>query len=152
MDRRRKIALACFAANAALGLAFGIVYLASPAAMPYHEAAMETSFSALGGGEQAVVLALMRVAGGGFVATALASAFLLARPFRAGERWAAGALLAVQLAMAAAAAYGVATVIVRTAASPPWAASLASLVLPVVGWLAAAPHPGIRRLLPRHAG
>ncbi len=151
MDRRHKLAFACFATNAALGLAFGVVYLASPAAMPYHEAAMGTAFSALGVGEQAVILALMRVGGGGFVAVALASALLLARPFRAGERWAAAALLAVQLAMAAGAAYGVGTVILRTGALPPWGAALASLVLPIAGWLAATPRPRIRPLAPRHA-
>ncbi len=151
MDRRHKVAFACFAANALMGLAFGVVYVASPAVMPYHEAAMQTAFSALGRGEQAVLLALMRVAGGGFVAAAVASAFLLARPFRAGERWAAGALVAVQVSMAAGAAYGVATVIARTDALPPWAASLASLLLPVAGWLAVTLHPRDRRLAPRHA-
>jgi hypothetical protein len=75
MDRGRKLAFAFFALNAALGLAFGIVYLVSPAAMPYHEAAMKVAFAALPPGEQAVLLALMRVAGGGFVAAALASGF-----------------------------------------------------------------------------
>ncbi len=148
MDRRHKIAFACFATNAALGLAFGIVYLASPSAMPYHEAAMRTAFSALPLGEQAVILALLRVAGGGLVATAIASGFLLGRPFRAGERWAPGALLAVQLAMAVGTAYGVGIVMALTGARPPWGAALAGLVLPVAGWLAATLHPGIRPLAP----
>ena len=51
--------------------------------------------------------------------------------------------------MAAGVAYGVATVIVLSGAMPAWGASLASVLLPVAGWLVVT-HPGVRPLVPRH--
>jgi hypothetical protein len=53
----------------------------------------------------------------------------------------------VQLAMAGGTAYGIGTVIVRTGALPPWPLSLASVLLPLAGWIAATTNP-VRRAAP----
>jgi hypothetical protein len=151
MDRRRTLAFTCFAANAILGLALGIVYLVSPSAMARQEAAVRAALPALGSGEQALLLALMRAGGVLLGAAAIAAFLALARPFRAGERWAASALRGEQLAMDAGAAFAVATVLVLAGVLPPWGAALASLLLPIAGWAVMAPHPRIRSLVPHLA-
>jgi hypothetical protein len=150
MDRRRTLAFTCFAANAILGLALGIAYLVSPSAMARQEAAVRAALPALGSGEQALLLALMRAGGVLLGAAGIAAFLVLARPFRAGERWAASALRGEQLALAAG-AFAVATVLVLAGVLPPWGAALASLLLPIAGWAVMAPHPRIRSLVPHHA-
>ncbi len=53
--------------------------------MPYHSEALGSSWSDVGPKTQVLILALMRVAGGGFLATGLAMFILLIIPFRAGD-------------------------------------------------------------------
>lgn len=151
MERQRNLTVSSlfFASNAVLGGAFGLLYVLSPRAMPYHLVAMSTSWTELGAGEQAVLMALMRVAGGGFVAAAIASAFLL-HALRAGDRRAPLALLLVQLAMGLSSAYAVGTVMLRTSATTPWPAALLGVLLPIAGYAAAVRLP--RPLVPRRAG
>jgi hypothetical protein len=151
MDRRRMLAFTCFVANAVLGAALAIVYLASPAAMARDEAAARAVLPALGPGEQALLVAAVRVGGAVAIAAAAAWLFLRGRPIGAGERWAATAVVGEQYAMALGAAYAVATVLVLAGALPAWGAALASLLLPVAGWAVASPHPRIRSLVPHRA-
>ena len=53
--------------------------------MPYHSEALGSSWSDVEPKTQVLILALMRVAGGGFLATGLAISILLIIPFRAGD-------------------------------------------------------------------
>jgi hypothetical protein len=142
MGRRWKVAFACFAANVAIAAAFGVTYLLSPRVMPYHAAAMGIPWSEVAPGEQAALLALMRLGGGGLLVTALASAFLLARPFRLRERWAAHALFAVQITLSLAVLYGMGTLTLLSDGRPPWVAAIAGVLLSVIGYWAAVRGPG----------
>ena len=56
--------------------------------MPYHSLALAKSWSEIEANTQTLILALMRVAGGGFISTGIAIAILLCIPFQAGETWA----------------------------------------------------------------
>ena len=53
-------------------LAFGVIYLTRSQFMPYHSLALDKPWSEVESNTQTLILALMRVAGGGFAATEIA--------------------------------------------------------------------------------
>ena len=102
-----RLALACHGLAALLLVAFGAAYLARSEFMPYHRDAIGLEWGDLHARVQALLLALMRGVGGGFLASGLAMLLLLAFPFRRGERWARWAVPAVGAAAGAGALYAV---------------------------------------------
>jgi hypothetical protein len=101
--------------------------------MPYHAAAIGVGWEELAPQYQTLFLGLLKAAGGGFLATAVAvlmSLLVPHRPKALSERW---SLLIIGLTAQIPALYG--TIIVKwgTPASPPWYASAAAIVLIIVG-------------------
>ena len=79
---------------AMLGILFGIRYLRTGQFMPYHAVVCGKSWSDLEPGVQTIILGMLRIVGGGFVAYGLALLWLLV-PLSRGEPWAAWAILTV---------------------------------------------------------
>ena len=69
MTATLQIAFCCYLIPAIVSILFGIIYLTSSEFMPYHGLAVEKQWHELDIKFQTLVLALMRVAGGGFLAT-----------------------------------------------------------------------------------
>ncbi|MEC4817368.1 MAG: hypothetical protein SAK29_29460 [Scytonema sp. PMC 1069.18] len=86
--------------------------------MSYHAVAVEREWSAVDPNFQILILALMKVAGGAWLATAGAMIVLLFKPFREGERWALWAIPAVGLTVTATSLYVTLYVAANTSATP----------------------------------
>jgi hypothetical protein len=115
-------------------MAFGVLYLTRSRFMPYHSDALQLSWDELDSQLQALLLALMRGVGGGWLAVGLSVAFLLLFPFRAGETWARYAIPLVGLAAALPSLYAGLYVRSRTSASPPVNLVVVAIVLLIVGF------------------
>jgi hypothetical protein len=134
VDTAHLAAAACYAAVALFCVAFGIVYLLRASFMPYHEAAVGMPWAQLEPRLQALILGLLRVAGGGLLSGGLALAVLLV-PFGAGETWTLWALPSIGLAAVLPTLYATVSIRVRTGAKTPvWlsAAGVALLALGIV--------------------
>jgi hypothetical protein len=133
MDAISLAAFASFALAALISAAFGVLYLVRPRFMPYHQQALGLTWEELDHRLQALLLGLMRVAGGGMLAGGLSVAILLLVPFRAGEIWATYAILLIGLAGGLPALYATTLIRSRTQAHTPIAASAIGVGLLVLG-------------------
>lgn len=135
MGWRQRAAFYCYLLGCLPLLAFGLVYLFRAEFMPYHAIAVEQSWNEVEPAFQVLVLALMRVAGGGWVATATAIALLLFIPYRQGQGWTRWAIPAVGLPASLASLYATVSVTLNTPASPPWQAAALGVGLLAIGFL-----------------
>lgn len=127
------IASVCYFLAAILLAAFGGVYLFRSEFMPYHADALGMDWNSVDRTVQVLILALMRVAGGGWLAVSLAIAILIKAQSRQELRW---AIPAVGLTASLPTLYATYYVAHNTPASPPWFAALIGIVLLVFGFLA----------------
>ncbi len=123
------IVLICYGLTALTALGFGLTYLLTPTFMPYHAQAIGSDWATLEPELQVVILALIRVAGGGLSATAIAVLSILFGPFRQGQRWAYRVVPVLCLAVVLPTLSAVWTVQQQTPASPPLLIVLLNLVL-----------------------
>lgn len=79
------ISFICYSAIAFISLVFGAIYLTRSEFMPYHSLALGKSWSEVEPEIQTLVLALMRVAGSGFIATGVAVVVLLMIAAKTGD-------------------------------------------------------------------
>ncbi|NJL45230.1 MAG: hypothetical protein HC922_04710 [Leptolyngbyaceae cyanobacterium SM2_3_12] len=100
MNLYTRLAFGCHLVAALLLSLFGFVYLFRPEFMPYHAVALSRDWDAVERPVQILILALMRVVGGAWLATALAVMILLLIPFRQGAPWARWAIPAAGLVAA----------------------------------------------------
>ena len=91
--------LALFGLSAAIALLFGLRYLLTRTFMPYHAQVAGRSWEQLEPGLQAIILGMLRIVGGGFLASGLVTLWLLL-PLSQGQGSAAWAALTVVLATA----------------------------------------------------
>ena len=133
MSGRQKVTFLCYLLAVSLLIVFGLMYLFRSEFMPYHAVALGASWSELDPAFQILLLALMRVVGGGFLATACAMGILLLKPFRQGIRWAYWAIPAIGLVASFASLYATIYVTRNTPASPPWIAAALGALLLVMG-------------------
>jgi hypothetical protein len=133
MSGRIKIAFLCYLLTLPLLIIFGLIYLFRPEFMPYHAVAVGQSWSELDASFQILILAMMRVVGGGFLATACAIGILLFKPFRQGIRWTYWATPVIGLISGLSSLYATIYVARNTPASPPWMAAALGVILLVVG-------------------
>ena len=94
---RKSIAGWAYGITAVVSMVLGGVYLFNPTFMPYHAEALSKSWNALDPDAQVLILALMRVAGGGWFAMGVGLLMLLRFPFRKEQSWAIYALPALIL-------------------------------------------------------
>jgi len=103
--------------------------------MPYHSLALGKSWLEVEPNTQTLILALMRVAGGGFLATGLIIFILLIIPFQAGQQWAIYAIPAISLITSCGSFYATYLVKSRTPGNPPLKLSLLSIGLAIAGFI-----------------
>jgi hypothetical protein len=115
-------------------MGFGLVYLARSSFMPYHRDAISTPWEKLEKPYQALFLALIKVAGGGFLVSGLSVSFMTLFPLRAGEVWARFVIPIIGLSMALPALYATVHVRRHTPASPPVATALITIALLLIGF------------------
>ena len=114
-------------------LGFGLVYLARNRFLPYHGQAIGLSWSQLDPNLQVLILALMRVAGTGFVVAGLAMLVLLLIPWRAGETWSMYAIPAISFCACLGSVYATFLVKTKTPGTPPLRLSILGLVVTIMG-------------------
>ena len=128
-------AFVCYSLVALFLIIFGAIYLTRPTLMPYHLDAIGRSWPDLDAPMQTLFLALMRVAGTGYLTTALSMLILLLIPFRAGETWAKYAIPAVGLVQLLPSLYVTMYVRKHTPGSPPVEMNLLGVGLLVLGFI-----------------
>jgi hypothetical protein len=133
VDLVRLASFACYSIVSIFCVASGILYLVRTRFMPYHEAAVGVPWTQLDPHLRALLLGLLRVAGGGLLAGGLALAVLLLVPFRAGETWPLWALPVIGLATVLPTLYATVYVRARTGANTPVWLSAAGLGLVALG-------------------
>jgi len=147
MTTRGKAAAVSYSIVALISVVLGSIYLFSSQFMPYHAAALGTTWAALEPAEQTLLLALMRVAGGGWVAVGIALAVLVAVPFRQGQAWAMWLIPLLGLVFYLPNLYATVRVTLDTPANAPWYGNLAGIVALLVGY-ALCPTAGTLRREP----
>lgn len=128
-----KFAFGCHLTVALIFLLFGTIYLFRSEFMPYHAVAIGQEWSQLQASFQILIIALMKVVGGGWLASGLAISILLAFPFREGARWAHWAIPCIGLVSILPSLYATILVAQSTPASPPWKVATIGVALLVVG-------------------
>ena len=129
------ISSVCYGAIALISLIFGIIYVTRSQFMPYHSLALAKSWSEVEGNTQTLILALMRVAGGGFISTGIAIIILLCIPFQAREPWAIYSVFSIACCTSFSSCYATFLVHSKTPGNPPFKLSLATLVLTSIGFI-----------------
>ena len=135
-----KLALFCFSFNAVGLFLFGLIYTFSSELLPFHLAAISTSWDELPPVFQVLYLGMMKTEGAGFLSSAVAIVFLLAIPFRRGERWSAWAILAIGVVEHFPGVIGAMTTSQLTPASSPWQLSLLGMSLLGLGLVLSLSH------------
>ena len=125
-----------FALAGLLALAFGVRYVLTREFMAYHADVLGRPWASLEPRLQAIILGMLKVAGGGLLGYGLTLLWLLPALWR-GETWAAWAALSISLAVVTPILY---TVLWLRRISPgartPVAPTIATLALVVIGALA----------------
>ena len=103
--------------------------------MPYHAVAVGQSWTEVDPAFQVLILALMKVTGGGWLAAALAVGILLYIPFSTGVRWSYWAIPIIGLPASLSSLYVTIYVAHNTPASPPWIAAALGTILLIVGFI-----------------
>lgn len=129
------ISLISYSCVALVLIIFGLIYLIKNQFMPYHSRAIGLSWSDLEENMQVLIIALMRAAGGGFLATGLAMLILLIIPWRAGDIWSMYAIPAISLCISLGTLYATLLVKTRTPGTPPVILSFIALVLTIIGFI-----------------
>jgi hypothetical protein len=128
-----KIAFFSYLVALLLLFVFALVYLFQSEFMPYHAVAVGQSWEEIDPAFRILILALMKVAGGGWLATVFAIGILLLKPFREGTRWAYWAIPVVGLPTSLSSLYATIYVAQNTPASPPWIAVALGTLLFLIG-------------------
>ena len=136
---RTRIALAIYLIIGLIDIVLGMIYITSDQFLSYHSQAVGTSWQDVDVGTQTLILALMRVAGGGWLALGfLTIAFALGalKTSSTLARWALPTGTVIFWMASLAATWSVYR---ETGAQTPWAPSLALIVFALVALLIDAP-------------
>lgn len=130
------ISLGAFGLAGLLSLAFGVRYVLTREFMPYHAAVLGKPWGSLEPQLQAIILGMLKVAGGGLLGYGVALLWLLL-PLGRGEAWAAWAALSISLVVSAPILYVVLWLRrISPAARTPVGPTIAVLALSIAGAVA----------------
>jgi len=135
MSIRMKVGFWCHLLATFLIGIIGLIYLFRSEFMPYHAIAVGKTWAEVDPAFQILLLALIRVLGGAWIATALAMGVLLIIPFIQGIRWARWAVPAIGLVAEIPGLYATLSVTLNTPATPPWKGVVLIIVLLVAGFI-----------------
>ena len=133
MRRHQWIEAIPYGITAGVSLVLGSIYLFRGQFMPYHSDALGLAWSEVGSELQVLLVALMQVAGAGWLALALALILLLVWPFRAGYRWARLGIPALIVLFYGPTLLATISVSLHTPATPPWYGNVAALASALAG-------------------
>ena len=119
----------------AIWIVFGLVYLFKDSFMPYHADALSSSWEELNPAFQTLILALMRVAGGGFFLAGL-MIILLQRIYNlTKQKWIPSLILLMGVIIVLTTVYATLIVRLNTNANPPTLSSAAALIGLISGYI-----------------
>ena len=127
------LAVACYALSALGTAVFFSTYLVRSRFLHYHQEAIGIPWERLDPRLQTLLIALMRVAGGGVLASCIAIEFMVFFPFRSGSVWAKYAIPTIGMVAFAPAFYATILVRARTKAKSPTTASAITVGLLLLG-------------------
>lgn len=133
MRRHQWIAAIPYGITALVSLVLGSIYLFRGRFMPYHADALGLAWPEVGSELQVLLVALMQVAGAGWLTLALALLLLLVWPFRSGYRWARLGIPALIILFYGPTLIATISVTLHTPAAPPWYGNVAALASALVG-------------------
>ena len=139
MEKRRKVALVLYFLVALASLALGLTYFLLDHFLPYHETAVGIPWDQLNSRLQTLLLALMQVAAGGWLALFVLLMALILVPFRRGQRWARFIIPVGILAFYLPTLHATLQVLENTPAVPPWYGAAIACAAAVIGLLLDAP-------------
>lgn len=145
MRNRIKFAIGCYCAGILIIAVIALVYLLTPQLLPYQETAIGVPWENLDVGFRTQFMSLMKVGGGGYLATAIALAIMLFVPFRNGQRWARIAIPAIGIPAVLVVNYAGLTIIQNTPGRPPLIAGPVTVVLFVLGFFLSSNMQILRR-------
>lgn len=135
MSWKLKVAFSCYLLGSLILIILALIYLLRSEFMPYHAVAVGQSWVDIDPPFQILISALMKVTGGGWLASACSIGILLFIPFRKGMRWAYWAIPVIGLSTSLTSLYATIYVASNTPASPPWMAAMLGTILLVVGFI-----------------
>jgi len=131
MTKRLTWAFWCHLTTLSLLAAFSLIYLFRSEFMPHHALAIGQSWEEVPPAVQTLILGLMKATGGGWLATAVAMAIILFKPFKRGEPWAFWAVPFIGLTTAIPLLYLTVSVALQTSTTTPWLAAAVGVALQI---------------------
>jgi hypothetical protein len=132
MKTLKTISFICYALVGLLGFVFAFIYLFRSEFMPYHAVAVGTEWNTVDDSMKVLILALMRVSGGGWLATSISITILLiARSKFTSSIFSIG-MTVVGLGALIPTLYATLYVRGNSPADPPWIAAVLGIVLLVI--------------------
>ena len=132
MTPRIKFAFWIYLILSLAGAAWGVGFLLRSEFTPYHGAAAGMHWSEVPANFQTVILAMTKLAGGLWVASALCVLVLLLIPFRQGARWAFWAVPLLMLAQYVAPMPAMMHLTANSPSTPPWALTTGCIIVTLV--------------------
>ena len=136
---RTKIALAIYLIIGLINLVLGMIYFTSDHFLSYHSQAVGTSWQEVDSGTQTLILALMRLAGGGWLALGFLTIAFALGTFKTRSTLARWALPTGTVIFWMASLAATFSVYRETGAQTPWAPSLGLILSALVALLIDAP-------------
>ncbi|WAT18812.1 hypothetical protein OZN62_04380 [Aurantiacibacter sp. MUD11] len=131
----RWLVLLLYSVVGIVSVAMGSLYILTPRFMPYHAVAIGRDWTVLSGEEQVLYLALLDVAGAGWVALGVAVLWLVMVPIRRGEQWARFMVPCLLLIFYLPTLLATISVLDNTPASPPWWGNVIALAVTVIAFV-----------------
>jgi len=131
------VAVICFSMVILIGIVFALLYLFRRKFMPYHADAVEKSWEDLDEKTRVLIIALMRVAGGGWMASSIAIGMFMYLFILEGDRLSAPGMVVIGLAVSIPTLLATLIVKRRTKANPPVFAVVLAIVLMLAGLFSA---------------
>ena len=134
MGVRMKVAFGCYLLLTISLAVLGVSFLLRTEFTSYHSIAVGMPWSEVSSQFQVLILALIKLAGGLWVALALSIFVLLLVPFREGARWSQFAIPAILVFQYVAIMPAMAHATLHTPATPPWIPTIGAIVVAVVAF------------------
>ena len=132
MKSLRTIAFLCYGLVGLLGFVFAYIYLSRPEFMPYHADAVGMSWNEVDASIKVLIIALMRVSGGGWLAISLSITLLLVARIKFQKIYFGFALVLVGLGGLIPTLYATLYVRANSPADPPWMAAAGGILLLII--------------------
>jgi len=129
------VAFVCYGLYSLVSILSGVVFLTRSTFMPFHQEALNKPWQQVDPKVQALLLGLMRSAGGGLLTSGIGVAILLLIPFRAGDIWSKYAIPVLGLSMALPVLYSNILIRSRTQAHMPIAGVSIGVGLIAIGFI-----------------